>query len=113
MTQNEYSEKRECYFCGGTGYSLDNKGAIAGVCQRCNGSGFHDYIPRSITRNIRRTVIEKNYQNPEAPIKTEVGALKSLPLWYQALALVLIGKGRLCTTDDLNFGEEYCDLVRS
>jgi len=37
--------------------------------------------------------------NPE-PIRTDRETLKSLPLWYQALAEVLIEKGRLILSDD-------------
>jgi len=36
----------------------------------------------------------------QEPIQTDRETLKSLPLWYQALAEVLREKGRLILTDD-------------
>jgi hypothetical protein len=36
----------------------------------------------------------------QEPIRTDHETLKSLPLWYRALAEVLKEKGRLVVTDD-------------
>jgi hypothetical protein len=36
----------------------------------------------------------------QEPIRTDRETIKSLPLWYQALAEVLKEKGRLILTDD-------------
>ncbi len=40
----------------------------------------------------------------DEPIRTDRETLKSLPLWYQALAEVLIEKGRLIVIDEEKSG---------